>query len=223
MLNTGITKIPIALIDNSEASVNAFKKYFENSENFDLLFVVPTFEKFKGLYRQKVPIAFLFLDNDLPYQSGVDSLPALKKLLPNTNIVMYTALYSEAEILTAVRRGAAGYVLKDTELDVLEKQILTVADRDGSLLSPCAAKILLNHFQKSLAKQVDAPSPEISFSRKEALVIRLIAEGKTYQQVGTETGMKIDTVRYYIKKIYRKLNVENKVQMLNYLHDKLPE
>lgn len=206
-------KIPIGVIDSSAETVRVLENHFKKSEHFELAFAVPTFEKFKWINRQKPKISLLLVEIDLPYQSGLDSLPALKKLLPAVPIVIFTTSDLEVHILQAIRRGAAGYFLKRRPLNVLEEQILEALANNGSLLCTVAARVLIEHF--NAPSHAHEKISNIQLTEKEKLVVRYISKGKTYEAVSLESGLKIDSVRYYIKRVYRKLNVNNKVEMLN--------
>ncbi|MEM8527876.1 MAG: response regulator transcription factor [Bacteroidota bacterium] len=160
---------------------------------------------------EKVPtrarLDIIFLDINLPGQSGLDALPVLKKKFSTAEIVMLTAIEEQDALLKAFNLGAAGYLLKSFPVVQLPSFIKTL-QAGGALISPTMAKKLVEYFQPS-ASSLDLLIP------REVQVLKSLAAGNTYASTASILGMTVDGVKYHIKNIYKKLNVNNKTDAIN--------
>ncbi|MCW7490739.1 DNA-binding response regulator [Leptospira meyeri] len=153
----------------------------------------------------------LILDIGLPGMSGIDVLKTYHTLESRKSLVI-SSLQTDDAIFSALRNGASGYIWK-SELDSLPETIQTILD-GGSVISPSiAAKVLLS-FRKpqthgdSFGVGVEVLTP------RERQILELIVEGDNPNQIASLFGTTVGTVRQQIKAIYKKLQVNTRVQML---------
>ncbi|EOQ94916.1 response regulator receiver domain protein [Leptospira wolbachii serovar Codice str. CDC] len=153
----------------------------------------------------------LILDIGLPGMSGIDVLKTYHTAESRKSLVI-SSLQTDDAIFSALRNGASGYIWK-SELDSLHDTIQTLLD-GGSVISPSiAAKVLLS-FRKPqtnldpLGVGVEVLTP------RERQILELIVEGDNPQQIASLFGTTVGTVRQQIKAIYKKLQVNTRVQML---------
>ena len=166
----------------------------------------------------------LLTDLNLPDGSGVDLIRYASNL-ENTESIVITVFGDEKHVVTAIRAGATGYLLKDCDADRVGEAVLQVVD-GGSPISPSIARYLLKVFQSdSVLKEAAATSAKNDkrsvedgkpnansqdnppLTRREHEVLRLIAKGFSYQEIAESLHLSIHTVTSHIKHIYRKLVV----------------
>ena len=170
----------------------------------------------------------LLTDLNLPDGSGVDLIRHASNS-GSTDSIVITVFGDEKHVVTAIRAGATGYLLKDCDADRVGEAVLQVVD-GGSPISPSIARYLLKVFQSdsvmeaastaSAAVKKDKRSLENGdgkadtglqcnppLTRREHEVLRLIAKGFSYQEIAESLHLSIHTVTSHIKHIYRKLAV----------------
>lgn len=148
----------------------------------------------------------LFLDIDLPGESGINAIPELRKQFKGADIIILSKNDNDQMLMQALSAGATGCLRKDFPISQLPHMIKTVQN-GGALLSPRVARLLIEHFKPS-------SSTTENLNVKEEQLLRLFYEGKTYEESAAVLGISIDGVKYHVKNIYRKLNVDNKVDAL---------
>ena len=170
----------------------------------------------------------LLTDLNLPDGSGVDLIRYASNL-ESTESIVITVFGDEKHVVTAIRAGATGYLLKDCDADRVGEAVLQVVD-GGSPISPSIARYLLKVFQSgSLVEEPPTAAAEAkedkrsvedggskadagsqdnpALTRREHEVLRLIAKGFSYQEIAESLHLSIHTVTSHIKHIYRKLAV----------------
>lgn len=169
---------------------------------------VPSIEDFWAKLPVRAHIDILFLDIELPGQSGVEALPALRKRLPQTEIVMLTQIEDNDVLLRALHNGASGYLNKDFPIFQLP-HFIQIIRKGGALISPLMARKVVQFFNPSpISQKTETLHP------KEIQVLQLFSEGYSYEETGSAMGISTDGVRYHVRNIYRKLNVNNKMDAL---------
>lgn len=150
----------------------------------------------------------IFLDIDLPNQSGLEAISALRKRFEHAEIIALAPNDADPKILIrALNAGANGCIERDFPISSLSPMIKTVQN-GGALISPRMARMLVEYFRPPQHASLEL------LSHKEAQLLRLFYEGNTYEESASILGLSIDGVKYHVKNIYRKLNVDNKVDAL---------
>ncbi|XDD48522.1 response regulator [Leptospira sp. WS39.C2] len=163
-------------------------------------------------------LQLLILDIGLPGASGIDVLKKYHTVDVRKSLVI-SSLQTDDVIFAAIKLGASGYIWK-SELDSLLETIQTILD-GGSVISPSiATKVLLAFRNPELKQKLEPISNNQKefglevLSPRERQILELIIEGDSPQQIAQLFGTTIGTVRQQIKTIYKKLQVNTRVQML---------
>jgi len=151
----------------------------------------------------------ILLDINMPEMSGLEATPLIRKLCPKTKIIALTVHDAKEYVFQILRRGAHGYVLKDTSSAELVRAIETVADF-GAFFSPAVSQILLQNVVSPDA----APSKTGKLSQREQEVLHLIDEGKTTKEIAAQSNLSARTVETYRVRLKRKLEARNVAELL---------
>ena len=146
----------------------------------------------------------LVLDISMP---GLQATEVLNRAgaLPTPPWILILTFHCDLEnILSMLKAGAKGYVLKDEDPAVIVEAVQAVA-HGQTWLSAAVTAMLVSH-----ATQGMAGSGEPAFSTREREVLRLLAEGKDNQRIGAMLGITERTVRYHLRNIYDKLGVRRR-------------
>jgi len=141
----------------------------------------------------------VIMDLAMPRKDGIAATTELRKLLPNTNILILTTFSSSEDIARALRAGALGAVLKSSGNDELIAAILTVAN-GGQFLSSDVKRLL----------EFDPPLPDLSPRQIE--ILESIARGLTNREISTLLDIGLESVKSHIKIILEKLGAASRTE-----------
>jgi DNA-binding NarL/FixJ family response regulator len=151
------------------------------------------------------PPDVVLLDIQLPGMPGSRGVGSLRERWPRAAVLMLTAFEDEDKIFESLCNGATGYLLKRTPPARLLEAVREARD-GGAPMSPEIARKVVELFRRT------APpvALEEALTHQETQLLRLLAEGCSYQTAGGELGVSINTVRNYIRNVYEKLQVHTK-------------
>ena len=147
----------------------------------------------------------LLLDLQLPGMGGLDSLPWFKKYMPDVPVMVLTQSEAEADVMKAIKSGAAGYLLKSSTVEQLKDAIRMVAN-GGASLDPGIAKYVLETFT---GKEQGVGEETGILTAREMEVLSLVAEGFAKKQICEKLGISYNTVDIHVRHIYEKLEVQS--------------
>jgi DNA-binding NarL/FixJ family response regulator len=155
-----------------------------------------------------IAVDIVLMDINLPGQDGIECVRMLKSARPETLFLMVTVYDDAQRIFQALAAGATGYLLKRatrTELlDAIEE-----LRSGGSPMSSSIARKVVQSFQQS--SQPKASNTE-SLSEREREVLRLLAQGYVYKEIGDQLNISVPTVGTHVRHIYDKLHVQTRAQ-----------
>jgi DNA-binding NarL/FixJ family response regulator len=146
----------------------------------------------------------VLMDIGLPKMSGIDCVKILKDIAPEIDIIMLTIQADETSIFESLRAGAVGYLVKNIFPSKLLNSIKEVKNGGSPMSSVIARKVVssFNSFRK----------PAANLTKREQEVLDLLCKGKSYKVIADELFISPDTVRYHLKNIYKKLQVNSKYE-----------
>ena len=159
----------------------------------------------------------ILMDLNMPRCSGLEAIQAIQTEMPQINILVLTVSENEADLFAAMKFGARGYVLKNTEPDELIHAILHIA-QGGVIVSPLMATKLLTEF-KDLSAGVEKESiqeADSDLSPREGEVLQLVAQGATNKKIADSLFISENTVKTHLRNIMEKLHLANRSQAAAY-------
>ncbi|HEY3025341.1 MAG TPA: response regulator transcription factor [Pyrinomonadaceae bacterium] len=152
----------------------------------------------------------LLLDIHLPGMLGSEGVRVLKEKYPALQILMLTVYAEQDLVFESICNGACGYLLKKTPPAKLLEAIRE-AYEGGAPMSPEIARKVVTLFQKTGAP----PKFDEQLTPQEVRLLKLLAEGYSYQSAGDQLHISLNTVRNYIRSIYEKLHVHSKSEAVS--------
>ncbi|MBL7784100.1 MAG: response regulator transcription factor [Saprospiraceae bacterium] len=204
-------KYNFAIIEDDIEIQKMISNYFAQSNLLDCVMVVDTVEKFLKYHREFLDIKLVLLDISLHGQSSIYSIPRIQQRNPDGEIIMFTITDDTNLIFQAFAYGATGYLLKGMPMPDLERSLYSVLAGEGSLLSPAVAKKIIKNF---IYPSSNALQQTEALTEREQIVIHQLKDGHTYNEIAQKLGLSINGVRYYIKSIYRKLQINSRGELL---------
>ncbi len=158
----------------------------------------------------------ILMDIHLPGVSGIECVRILRSMLPQARLLMLTVFEDGAHIFDALRAGAHGYLLKATRANDLLEAVCQVRD-GGAPMSATIARQVVEAFHTS------PESTEIMrLSPREREIVELLSQGFQYKEISEKIGIGIATVRTHIGRIYEKLHVRSRAEVMLKVFSKTP-
>jgi DNA-binding NarL/FixJ family response regulator len=153
----------------------------------------------------------VLMDISMPGVPGLEALRVLTQRFVSTRVVMLT-MHDEGEyVLSAMRGGAAGYVLKNAKPEELRLALETVSG-GGTFISPSVATTLAQYLQKSAQE----PRQDAQLTARQCEVLRLIAESRTTKEIATMLGISVKTVEMHRARLMEKLEIHDIAGLVRY-------
>jgi two-component system, NarL family, response regulator LiaR len=145
----------------------------------------------------------VLMDLLMPVMDGITAIGRIRRELPDTEVVAVTSVLEDASVVGAVRAGAIGYLLKDTQADELCRAIKAAAAGQVQLSPQAAARLM---------REVRAPDNPESLTERETDVLKLLAHGKANKEIARELSIGEKTVKTHVSNILAKLGVQSRTQ-----------
>jgi DNA-binding NarL/FixJ family response regulator len=155
----------------------------------------------------------LLVDIQLPDGNGIDLIREASRRLPGCDCVVVSVFGDERHVLDSIEAGATGYLLKDIPAAELVEQV-RVLRAGGSPISPVIARQLLRRFSNRGQHPIAEAEGVSPLSEQEVRVLTLAAKGFSYDEIADLMHVSRHTVQTYVKRSYRKLQVNSKVEAL---------
>jgi Response regulator containing a CheY-like receiver domain and an HTH DNA-binding domain len=202
MIKIGIIEENVILSNNYEQILTSFndmrvvfrhKNIISLGENLNRVFDVPD---------------IIMLDIKLPFITGIRGIEKLNAFFPKASIMIISSFVSYDNINEALKKGAKGFVIKSTSYLELHHAIRSVIDY-GAYLSPRITAELLENYNK-----ISYTNLPVKYTKKENSVLQCIIKGLSYKEVANELNISTYSVNQYLKKIYKKENVNSKGELI---------
>jgi DNA-binding NarL/FixJ family response regulator len=151
----------------------------------------------------------IIITNLLPnYFEKIDPYKSLKKEFPLAKILVLTHQEFASKAYEAMKMGADGFCLKSDSLEDLEKGLDNIMEF-GNYVSNSVLPFMVKSFRaKSNFEGEDI------LTAKEKLIVKLVCQGQSYKMIAGDTDLSIDGVRYHLQRIYRKLEINSKAELI---------
>lgn len=196
----------IAVVEDDPNLLDHFIEIISGEVDLDLAGAASSVKSARDLIRLE-PDLFL-LDIGLPDGSGLVLVPQIREAI-DTKILIVTSFGDRETVVSAIRAGADGYLLKDSDPEELLDGIRVTLD-GGAPISAAAAVYLLERLRgepQMVEKAIDA---EDGLSDREVELLNLFARGLSYKESAVQMGISPLTVGNYVKTVYSKLAVNSR-------------
>ena len=199
--------VPVVIVEDDRGYRDSLELLFAHSPGFRVAAVYEDAEDAVAAARAGGAAGWGLALMDLQMQrlGGIEGTRQLKGVASHLSVIVLTVFEDPATIVQAICAGADGYLLKKTppaELIASCAQVL----RGGAPLTNQVARIVLDVVRGQVPRR---STVDVGLSPREHEVLAQLVEGRSYKQVAAELGIGIDTVRTYIRSLYKKLQVHS--------------
>jgi NarL family two-component system response regulator LiaR len=206
-------KIRILLADDHAVVREGTKALLEQEDDLEVVAEA-------GDGKQAVQLAIkqrpdvVVMDFAMPKLNGIEATRQIKAIDPAITVLVLTAYDSEQYVFAFLESGAAGYLLKDVQIEELVKAIRAVHAGE-SILHPAITRKVVNHFAKPTGK----PGEENALAQlteRELEVLKLAAKGMSNCEIALELGISVRTVQTHLGHIFNKIGVGSRTEAVVY-------
>ncbi|WP_220447967.1 response regulator [Nonomuraea diastatica] len=162
----------------------------------------------------------VLMDIRMPGVDGLTATEALRRTSAPPEVVVLTTFHADAQVLRALRAGAAGFLLKDIAPGDLVQAIRKVAEGEP-ILSPAVTRQLITHVADGGADERTERARRLlgRLSERERQVATAVGQGKSNADIGRELFMSVPTVKAHVSRVLTKLDLNNRVQIALLVYD----
>lgn len=194
-----MSTISIALVDDHRVVSRSLQAYLESFADLRVVGIAASGEELLARLDEWQPQVVV---QDLLLPGGIDGIETTTKILeraPHVRVVALTASIDEARLMGVLRAGAAGYVRKDADPEVLLGAVRAVAS-GKTYIDPAIGRLLVR----------SASAPELT--ARELDVLRLIGLGRSNKEISIALDIGEETVKTHVGRVFAKLEVDNRAQ-----------
>ena len=194
--------IRVLLVDDHSVVREGLRMFLSRDSDLDVVGEAADGAEAVQLAQQLLPDVVV-MDLLMPGLDGITAIKTIRSSLPDTEVIALTSVLESEAVLNAVKAGAIGYLLKDTQALELRKAIKAAAAGQVQL-SPQASTYLLH--------SIRAHEKHETLTDREMEVLRLLGRGKSNKEIAQDLEVVEDTIKTHIRHILAKLDVQSRTQ-----------
>ena len=162
----------------------------------------------------------VLMDIRMAEMDGITATAALRRLDPPPQVIVLTTFQADELVMSALRAGASGFLVKDTPPAEIINAVRVVATGDA-IISPSVTRTLLSHFTDAQASERRRAATQrlATLTDREREVAAAIGSGASNAEVAASLFMSEATVKAHVSRLFNKLGVASRVQIAIVVHD----
>ncbi|HMO95280.1 MAG TPA: response regulator transcription factor [Tepidiformaceae bacterium] len=198
--------IRILIADDHAVVRQGLRMFLTLDEDFEIIGEATNGAEAVNLARDLQPDVVL-MDLLMPVKDGITAIGEIRREMPDVEVIALTSVLEDASVVGAVKAGAIGYLLKDTQSGELRRAIKAAAEGQVQLSPQAAARLM---------REVRTPESPESLTDRETEVLRLLAGGYANKEIARELIIGEKTVKTHVSNILAKLGVQSRTQAALY-------
>jgi DNA-binding NarL/FixJ family response regulator len=204
----------LVLVDDHTLFRDGLRTILQMEDDIDVIADVESAEDIVELVWQLKP-DLLLLDIRMPTGNGLEAVPAVVRISPDTRVLVLTASDEQEEHVRALMLGAKGVVLKDSARHTLIEAIRTVC-RGGFWIDPRMRRTVADEVAQSTTSGGATRRGQTGLTDRELEIVRLVASGQKNKEVSAALTISERTVKTHLQNIFQKLGVRDRVALVLY-------
>ncbi len=198
--------IRMLLVDDHAVVRQGLKMFFKGETDFEIVGEASNGLQAIDMVRQLKPDVVL-MDLLMPQMGGVEATGVIRREMPDTEVIALTSVLEDAAVVGAIKAGAIGYLLKDTDGPELLRAIRAASEGQVQLSPKAAARLI---------REVRIPESPEKLTERETDVLRLVAQGLANKEIARKLDIGEKTVKTHVSNIFSKLHVVSRTQAALY-------
>ena len=201
----------IALVDDHILLRNGLAALINSFNGYQVSFEADHGKDFINMVTNHGGPDIVLLDINMPEMNGFETAGWIKEHLPNTKILVLSMMDNETSIISMLKAGAGGYILKDSKPSIFRQALDDIRDK-GFFMNELVTHKMLNYV-KGEEQNTDA-AIIARLSEKELTFLKLACTEKTYKEIASEMNLSPRTVEGYRDDLFAKLAVMSRVGLV---------
>lgn len=201
--------IRLGIIEDDDQIRDMLDDYFRNQPGISVLLCASSIEAFFEQWHDTLHLDIILSDIGLPGESGIKGISRIKRRAPKCQVIMLTVYDDANRVFQALCNGASGYLLKQTPLPGIKEAVISLHE-GGAPMSPGIARMVVEYFNPKRAREFAE-----NLTPRESQIVTAIEEGLTNKEVAIRLDISLETVKYHIKNIYEKLQVNSRHALIS--------
>ncbi len=194
--------VRILITDDHGVVRQGLRMFLSLDPEFEVVGEAENGEEAVAMARELRPDVVL-MDLLMPVMDGIEATGAIRRELPDVEVIALTSVLEDVSVTEAVRAGAIGYLLKNTEAEALGRAIKAAADGQVQLAPEAAARLM---------REVRVPEGPQELTERENEILRRVARGQANKEIARALFVEERTVKSHVSNILKKLGVKSRTQ-----------
>jgi two-component system response regulator DevR len=207
-----MTKIPVVLVDDHALVRLGLKTLINDEADMEVVGEAGTAEEALQTVELSHPQVVL-MDIRLPGEGGLEATRRIVTRFPEVKVVMLTSFADEELVISAIRAGAVGYLLKQVGNEEVLRGI-RLAAQGNSVMDAVTTSRLFARVRNSESKEQDDAFRDLT--EREMAVLHEVEQGKTNAEIAQSLNLSEKTARNYVSTILEKLHLSNRIELATY-------
>jgi len=198
--------IRVGIVEDDRSVRENLALLIDGAPGFSCVAACVSAEEALKRFCESVPDVAL-MDIHLPGQSGIECVARLRRLLPQTQVIMLTVEEDSEQVFESLKAGATGYLVKHVAPEEILEAVAEV-HRGGAPMSSHIARRVVGTFQQ----RARADSADLELTAREEEVLRSLAKGCRSKEIADRLNISTGTVNTHVRHIYEKLHVRSRAE-----------
>ncbi|HEX8095368.1 response regulator transcription factor [Jatrophihabitans sp.] len=214
-----MVKVRVLLVDDDALVRAGLRMILSSADDLEVVGEADDGARAVAAVRRHRPDVVL-MDIRMPEMDGITATAALRRLENPPQVIVLTTFQADEQVMSALRAGAGGFLLKDTPPAEIVAAVRLVAE-GAAMLSPSVTRTLLSHFGdvEAAERRRVAGQRLATLTDREREVAVAIGSGASNAEVAASLFMSEATVKAHVSRLFTKLDVANRVQIAIVVHD----
>lgn len=201
--------IHIAIAEDNSFALSAIQQRLKDYPDIAIKLIARNGKELLQQLGRNHNIDLILMDIEMPGMDGVQATAEVKKRYPQIKVVILTMFDDEELLFNAIMAGASGYLLKEDNATRIH-QCITDTLAGGAAMSPAMAMKTLRLIRQPQSRE--SKPQDFGLTDRETVLLNQLKNGLTYEEIASNLHISYHTVRKHIENIYRKLQVNSKVE-----------
>ena len=214
-----LVTIKVLLVDDDALVRAGLRMILSSADDLEVVGEADDGARVLAAVREHRPDVVL-MDIRMAEMDGITATAALRRLDPPPQVIVLTTFQANEQVMSALRAGANGFLVKDTPPGEIINAVRVVATGDA-IISPSVTRTLLSHFGDTQASERRRAAAQrlAALTDREREVATAIGSGASNAEVAASLYMSEATVKAHVSRLFAKLDVTNRVQIAIVVHD----
>lgn len=208
-MNNAITNI--ALVDDHILLRNGLTSLINSFDDYHVSFEADNGKEFIRMLEKFPAPDIVLLDITMPEMNGFETAAWIQQNVPAIKILVLSMMDNETAIITMLKTGARGYILKDSKPRVFKQALDDIRDK-GFFMNELVGNKMLNYVRSDDEKKTTWSIPQLT--ENEIIFLKLVCTEKTYKEIAGEMFLSPRTIEGYRDELFQKLNITSRTGLV---------